>query len=108
MTTTTAPVSRGTASTTPPAVPQPRAGDVAQIPTQSSDRASPGLPAPRQLQAGTLVRARVNDEQLLGRVLPHDTSTIGRLPLVPVKFGECCRILLSTDLSIVDAPEPVT
>ncbi|MGW1681179.1 hypothetical protein [Saccharopolyspora sp. NPDC002376] len=37
-------------------------------------------------------------------MLPHDTSTVGRLPLVPVRFGEFCCILLPSDLSIVESP----
>ncbi|WP_268951847.1 hypothetical protein [Saccharopolyspora elongata] len=37
-------------------------------------------------------------------MLPHDTSTVGRLPLVPVQFGEFCCNLLPTDLSIMDTP----
>lgn len=106
MKTSTAPVSRGSAATSPPAVPQPRVGEgsAAIPPTPSGGHPSPNLPARSRIQSGILVQARVFGELLEGRVLPHDTSTVGRLPLVPVRFGEFCCILLPSDLSIVESP----
>lgn len=106
MKTTTAPVSRGPEAASPPAVPQPRAGEeaAANAPTPAGGRPSHHLPAPHRIPPGTRVQARVFGELMEGHVLPHDTSTVGRLPLVPVQFGEFCCNLLPTDLSIMDTP----
>ncbi|MGP4020992.1 hypothetical protein [Saccharopolyspora sp. 5N708] len=106
MTATITPISRGRTAAFPRRVPRPRAGEVAaELPAPTDGRHPPTSRPPHRIPPGTLVEARIHGEQLVGRVMPHDTSTIGRLPMVPVKFGEYCRILLPTDLSIVELAE---
>ncbi|MCI2416182.1 hypothetical protein MOQ72_01995 [Saccharopolyspora sp. K220] len=77
----------------------------AELPAPTDGRHPPISQPPHRIQPGTLVEASIHGEQHVGRVMPHDTSTIGRSPMVPVKFGEYCRILLPTDLSILELPE---